>query len=320
MKLRYGDLLQLLERLHALPRSRAIATESRLKNFSRLGFPNGPRVGSGERAEYGADQVVQLLVAFELLRLRMPPAVIAELVRTEWSAIAKAFVEAARMIERRHNGDAARRPILVVDATALHEAGKTVRRGELLSVIETIPADELLAIGARPWRSAMLIDPVAVIADAAAIAPGLRRSISTGAFVADLAALGEGTGMTAPGDWMEEGYSRRRALADALAGLRAAGPSWDETPPVVPVEAVRRVAAALRPGSPLADIRFESWTLDAAVAVYLHWIGAAEDEAVRKPTPAETLMIKTWADTPERLHEAMLDAVLAEIGAPVQDP
>ncbi|MES2096788.1 MAG: hypothetical protein V4459_08495 [Pseudomonadota bacterium] len=332
MKLRYGDLLQLLERLHALPRSRAVATESRIKNFSRLGFPNGPRVGSGERADYGVDQIVQLLVAFELLRLRVPPGVIAEIVRTEWATIGAAFATAARTIDDR-SGNAARRakrPLLVVDAAALHEAGKTVRRGELLTSIELLPADEFLGGGIASWRSAMLIDPAAVLADAAALVPGLRRSIDPAEFLAAIASLDGATSKVsgrsasiaeaAADGWAEGGYSRRRALADALAVLRAALPLPEENPPQLSPGTIRRLAAALTAdGRPLSHVDVGGRTLEAALAVYLHWIGALGDRSQHKPSPADILVITTAVQTPQLLREAMVDAILGEIGTPVQD-
>ncbi|RYY26134.1 MAG: hypothetical protein EOP62_11695 [Sphingomonadales bacterium] len=319
LKLRYGDLLQLLERMHALPRSRAIATESRIKNFSRLGFPNGPRVGSGERADYGADQIVQLLVAFELLRHRLPPAVISEIVRTEWPAIAAAFATAARTLGDDPRGDPATRPVLVVDTAALHEAGKTVRRGELLSAIEVVGADLVLGAKGAGWRSILLIDPGALLADAAALTPGLKRSLAGDDFIAAVSTLGEVDAAAGDG-WLEGGYSRRRALADALAVLRALPPTSDEHESrMSPGTAGRLANAMTAEGSPLSLVSVGAWKLDAALVVYLQWIDAAGDRSARKPTSAEILTIKTAAQTPQRLHEAMVDAILGEIGVPVQD-
>lgn len=319
MKLRYGDLLQLLERLHALPRSRAIATESRIKNFSRLGFPNGPRVGSGERAEYGADQVVQLLVAFELLRHRLPPAVIAEIVRTEWPTIAAAFATASLTLSAAARSDPAKRPILVVDTAALHEAGKTVRRGELLSAIEVVGADDVLGANGAGWRSILLIDPRELLTDAAALTPDLKRSVGGDKFIAAVNALGEANAAVEDA-WLETGYSKRRALADALAALRALPPMLEnhDTRPSSGIE--RRLASAMTAqGRPLSLVSVSEWKLDAALAVYLQWIDADGDRSTRKPTSAEILTIKTAAQTPQRLHEAMIDAILSEIGMPVQD-
>lgn len=190
--LRYGALVQLVERIHALPDSRGGATESRIKNFSRLGFPPGERVGSGERTEYGAAQVVQLLVGFELLRHRMPPAVIAEIVRTEWDRVAAAFATAARAMtaqahEPAETGGALRVPILLVDALALHEVGKTIRQGELLTTIEVVERDELHALligGATSPRSALLVDPAAILRDVAVQLPWLRRTKDAAEFIA----------------------------------------------------------------------------------------------------------------------------------------
>lgn len=195
VRLRYGDLVQLIERMHALPASRGIATESRIKNFSRLDFPPGPKVGSGERAEYGPIQVVQLLVGFELLRHRMPPAVIAEVVRTEWPRIAHGFATAARELGRgeERGADA---PLLLVDAVALHEVGKTIRPGELLTTIEPVSPSELFGGAdqgsAASVRSALVLNPAAILAAAAAQLPWLRRPKDAAAFIAELAATEAG--------------------------------------------------------------------------------------------------------------------------------
>lgn len=184
MHLRYGDLVQLIGRVHALPGSRSGATESRIKNLSRIGFPPAERVGSGERAEYGAEQVVQLLVAFELLRHRVPPATIAEIVRTEWTRIAAAFAAAARALlepgARRlaPAGEFGSRPLLLVDSLGLHDIGTTVNRGELLTTVEPTDATELFGAAAGEWRprSALVLDPGAIVAEVAAQTPWLRRS------------------------------------------------------------------------------------------------------------------------------------------------
>ena len=327
MKLRYGDLLQLLERLHALPGSRRTATESRLKNFSRIGFPNAIRVGSGERAEYGADQIVQLLFAFELLRLRVPPAVIAEIVRTEWSAIAAAFANAACALKGALDAASRKdRPLLAMDAVALHEAGKTVRRGELLTTMEVVAANELTS-RTEGWRSILLIDPSAVVVDAAAQLPWLRRSVDQGEFLADIAELRKNAVVPSAerraaltDEWQETGYGVRRALADALAVLRVALPRPEGAEPRLSPRIKRRLEAALHAdGAPLSRVLVGGRALDASLRVYLHWIGASTDGPLPSPKPADTLALRTAAQTADHLHDAMVDAIMGEISSPFQD-
>lgn len=320
MHLRYRELLQLLERLHTLPRGRGVATESRIKNFSRLDFPAGPKVGSGERVEYGAEQIVQLLVAFELLRLRVPPAAIAELVRSEWPSIAEVFAGVARKggsILDRTGRAYPERELLLIDAVALHEAGKTVRRDELLTVVDIVSASEMMK-GEIPWRSALLIDPGALLSDAAEQLAFLRRPADPAAFMKAVADLPASIA-TAGVPLNEEGYSRRRALADVLRALREPPPESDERRSQPGRLAESRTAAALVEGKRhLANVRTaEGWPLGTALAVYLEWTGDPP-KGVRAGA-ADTLAIRSRSQTPAALHASMVETVVSEIGAPGQD-
>lgn len=324
LDLRYGDLRQLLERLHSLPPSREVATESRLKNFSRLSFPFGPRVGSGERAEYGAEQIVQLLVAFELLRHRMPPAAIVEVIRTEWTTIAVAFAASAVAITREASGTQVSNDqgtILLVDAVALHEAGKTVRPGELLTTIEAIAPASLFGSSQVRRRSCLIVDPSAVLRDVVALLPASRRFADPTEFLADVAALSSLDGNAAIGKWMENGYRLRRELADMLAVVRAAQPLRVHHSPRLPETIERRLIATASHRGRQSD----TWPLvhgvplGGALAVYLDWIGVEAKGLGRGATPAETLVLRTKAQTPEALHTALIEAILDAAGAPAQD-
>jgi hypothetical protein len=326
VNLRYRDLLELTERLYALPRSRGVATESRIKNFSRLNYPAGPRVGTGERADYGAVQVVQLLVGFELLRHRMPPAVIVELVRTEWNRIAPVFADTAKAILDAVGKDVTR--LLLVDSLALHEVGKTIRAGELLSTIEIVDAaqlaDVLISGAGRSW---LLINPEALIREASELMPLLRRPRSIEAFltaVSNMEAAGSRSSNVdnrMPPDWAEEGYSRRRALADALAVLREAPPLTPDRLRTLTSPTTARLVAAIGDFTgPLAAISVDGRTgLDAALAIYIDWIGMEVSPAVPLAAAADSFILKTSRGTPEVLYRELLELVCTAIGIPVQD-
>lgn len=52
---------------------RAVAFRGRLQHLQRLGFPDGVRTGSGKKAGYGWKQVIQLMVALDLIDLGFTP-------------------------------------------------------------------------------------------------------------------------------------------------------------------------------------------------------------------------------------------------------
>jgi hypothetical protein len=326
VNLRYRDLLQLIEQLYALPRSRGVATESRIKNFSRLNYPAGPRVGTGERADYGPVQVVQLLVGFELLRHRVPPAVIVELVRTEWDRIAPVFADTAKAILDADGKDVTK--LLLVDSLALHEVGKTIRAGELLSTIEIIDASQLADVTVcGAGRSWLLINPEMLVRQASDEMSLLRRPRPKEEFLTAVSKMEAGdagsnnAGSPTLPDWAENGYSRRRALADALAALREAPPLTSDRPRALTPTTAARVAAAIGDfAGPLASIHLAGGVaLDAALAVYLDWVEMEVSPTIPLAAPADTFILKTSQGTPEMLYRELLELVCTAVGIPVQD-
>ena len=189
--MRFGDLRRLVGLVHALPHARDSAIEARLKNMMRLGFPVTDAVGSGERAEYRAEQVLQFLLAFELLRFRMPPAAVVHIVTAGWPRACAAFAAAARDVMEGTVPTAARRgDLLVVDALALHEPGKTVVAADILSTLEVESAGDVAAgIGSAAGRSMLLLDPRAILDAAVGMMPSLRRPVDTRFFLQDVAGM-----------------------------------------------------------------------------------------------------------------------------------
>lgn len=72
---------------------RADAFEARLKQWQKMGFPEGVNVGRGVRASYGATQVHQLLFMMKLLQVGLTPERAQKVVLSGWPAFKDAIVE-----------------------------------------------------------------------------------------------------------------------------------------------------------------------------------------------------------------------------------
>lgn len=73
--------------------SRADAFEARLKQWQKMGFPEGINVGRGVRASYGATQVYQLLFMLKLLHVGLTPERAQRVVLAGWTSIKDAIAE-----------------------------------------------------------------------------------------------------------------------------------------------------------------------------------------------------------------------------------
>jgi len=73
---------------------RVEAFESRLKQWQKMGFPEGVNVGRGTKAAYGATQTFQLLFLLKLLQVGLTPDRAQRVVLAGWEAFKDAIVEA----------------------------------------------------------------------------------------------------------------------------------------------------------------------------------------------------------------------------------
>lgn len=74
--------------------SRAETFRSRLKQWQKMGFPEGTRVGKGAKAEYGATQILQLVLLVKLLRIGLTPERAQTLIFNAWDRFRAGFCEA----------------------------------------------------------------------------------------------------------------------------------------------------------------------------------------------------------------------------------
>jgi hypothetical protein len=78
--------------------TRASSLESRIKQWQKMGFPEGVNVGRGVKAQYGATQLLQLMLLLKLLTVGLTPERAITVVRKGWPLLRDQFVEAVSCI------------------------------------------------------------------------------------------------------------------------------------------------------------------------------------------------------------------------------
>lgn len=88
--LEIGDLSLIVRDVFGLPDGADARIVERLKHMRKLAFPSATRVGQGYRRTYGAEDVVKVAVAFQLLDAGLASTLAVSLVAGNWPAIADA--------------------------------------------------------------------------------------------------------------------------------------------------------------------------------------------------------------------------------------
>lgn len=84
--LRYPEVEALLAELHQVAPTGRVALMGRIKNLQRKGWPPGTNSGRGKPADYDGQALIELLLAFELAALRIPPEQAVTILRNlDWS-------------------------------------------------------------------------------------------------------------------------------------------------------------------------------------------------------------------------------------------
>lgn len=94
------EVVALLMRVHEIDPANERLLRARLKHLQRLGVPEGVNTGRGRIASYGAVQLCQLALAFELLDVGLTPSR-TKMVVSEWRRIRDAFSFAVRSADER---------------------------------------------------------------------------------------------------------------------------------------------------------------------------------------------------------------------------
>jgi hypothetical protein len=81
MDLTFNQVEAVFSQRFGIPADKAVAFRGRLQHFQRLKFPAGVNTGRGTKATYGWVQVIQLMVALDLIDLGLTPDLATKSVR-----------------------------------------------------------------------------------------------------------------------------------------------------------------------------------------------------------------------------------------------
>lgn len=81
MDLTFNQVEAVFARRFDIPAEKAMAFRGRLQHFQRLKFPTGVNTGRGTKATYGWMQIIQLMVALDLIDLGLTPDLASKSVR-----------------------------------------------------------------------------------------------------------------------------------------------------------------------------------------------------------------------------------------------
>ncbi len=182
----FGELDAVVRVMHGVDPDNA-ALVARFKYMQRMGFPEGANPGRGVRSVYGLDQVLKLLLAFELLETGATPTRVVRMLRTGWIGLLPAL--AVGWLAAREKGARPRRLMICSTPGAFRELGevedpmapvaeplRTVALPELVTWMDA--ADEAMPDGGRDVVSAgaprrLVIDPMRLVAALRALIPEL---------------------------------------------------------------------------------------------------------------------------------------------------
>lgn len=91
MRIGYSDVEAVVRSIHGSG-AKPTALLGRLKYLQRFDWPPGGAKGQGSRAGYGLEQLLALMLAFELLELGLPPMRVVRLLRTGWDRTLRTMV------------------------------------------------------------------------------------------------------------------------------------------------------------------------------------------------------------------------------------
>lgn len=125
----------LLSRLHQIAAANVSQIGGRMKHFARHGFPAGVNVGRGVALAYSFDQLMQLIAAFELVELGIPPQRIIGMINRSWPEM-RSLIPG---VWRSRRSLTANSVYWVVPSSSLHEWRYPSKTRDTL-----LPADEIV--------------------------------------------------------------------------------------------------------------------------------------------------------------------------------
>ena len=94
LQLRFGELEAGLADINGIPSHQRTAFQARLKNFHRLGFPEGIGKGRGKAVIYTPRELLLMAVAVELTQLGLTPERVIEVIADDelpvWQSVSMA--------------------------------------------------------------------------------------------------------------------------------------------------------------------------------------------------------------------------------------
>ncbi len=99
MELTFNQIEAVFAARFDIPADRAAAFRGRLQHLQRLNFPTGVNTGRGKKAAYGWTQLIQLMVALDLIDLGMTPDVAAKSVMRSTASLIRAIYAVASKFE-----------------------------------------------------------------------------------------------------------------------------------------------------------------------------------------------------------------------------
>lgn len=95
LKLSYSEIISILSALNGIPAESDGAFRARLRNFQRLGLPEGSKTGKGRKADYDLAMLLQLVLAVEFMQAGVSPRQTVAMITTNWErALVQLFIAA----------------------------------------------------------------------------------------------------------------------------------------------------------------------------------------------------------------------------------
>jgi hypothetical protein len=163
LTLSYAETEALVRVLHVVGDRGEKALLARFKYFQRMGFPHRPKVGRGSRVGYGFEDVMQLVLAFQLMELWALPVRIVESVRRNWPELREAIGTAAVFAT---GGGGNTPPMIVLAPQALARLGEDETGAVISSDALELRSRSALGEWLEPPRTDLEILPDYSIADA----------------------------------------------------------------------------------------------------------------------------------------------------------
>lgn len=88
LKLQYGQVEAILAALYGIADDKRVAFQGRIKHLQRQGFPPGTNTGKGKAASYSFPQLMQMVIALELIQAGLMPQLAGRLTAGSWGDLA----------------------------------------------------------------------------------------------------------------------------------------------------------------------------------------------------------------------------------------